>query len=165
VEFVRTWTPFVSITAPILTLIGIGVTLWQVVKSRSAAEAAKKSVDRASRKFYTFKLSRATKLSSELPQLLRTDKKVLAIDRAEALSDLISEILEDTSLPEAERHYLRSAIEDLHRIARSLNEDNEITPAMADFAQALRSRLRGIRANLRKQMVKPSQNGESREET
>ena len=115
-----------SVLGTALTLIGFIFTLWQIRKTRSAAEQAqsmaREAIDKVSTRLFVGQVSNGVRLSNELTTACRIDQWERAIDRCEQLRLLLASLVEDTNLTSNENNYMVIAIDDLSLILRRLEE-------------------------------------------
>jgi signal transduction histidine kinase len=122
---------YASVLGLVTSLLGFGFTIWQVIKSRKAAEEAKmiarEAIRRISYQLFFTQVASASRLGQELQGFIRSKEWHRAIDRTEQLNMLLANLTENTQLSEGERGELSVAIRDLSSVLSRLEAIREGT--------------------------------------
>lgn len=115
---------YASVAGLSVSILGFAFTIWQVIKSRKAAEEAKKiareAINRISFQLFFTQVTSAARLGQELRNLARLKQWHRAIDRTEQLRTLLASLTEDTQLLGQEQTAMTNAIDDLSLVLRHL---------------------------------------------
>jgi hypothetical protein len=115
-----------SVLGTALTLIGFTFTLWQLIRTRKAAEQARQiaseALARVSSGLLLGQVSSGVRLITELSGACRLEQWDRAIDRCEQLQLLFASIVENAVLGPEEKSYITNAVDDLKSIRRQLEE-------------------------------------------
>lgn len=106
-----------SVAGLVVSVIGFSFTLYQVRKSRSAAERAqamaREAIDRVSSRLFFTQITIAVRLVQEVRSFCRAKDWQRAVDRCEQLRIVLAGVVDDSKLQGDERKTVSKAIDDL----------------------------------------------------
>jgi len=106
-----------SVVGLLVSLLGFSFTLWQVRKSRTAAERAqvmaRAAIDRVSSRLFFTQITIDVRLVQEVRNFCRAKDWHRAIDRCEQLRIVLAGVVDDSKLQVDERKTVTRAIDDL----------------------------------------------------
>jgi len=113
-----------SVVGLVVSVLGFSFTLYQVRKSRSAAERAqamaREAIDRVSSRLFFTQITIAVRLVQEVRSFCRAADWHRAIDRCEQLRIVLAGVVDDPKLQGDDQTSVTSAIDDLLLIIRHL---------------------------------------------
>jgi hypothetical protein len=113
-----------SVVGLVVSVLGFSFTLWQVKKSRTAAERAqviaREAIDRVSSRLFFTQIATAVRHVQEVLSFCRALDWHRAIDRCEQLRIVLAGAVDDSRLQGDERGGVTAAIDDLLLIMRHL---------------------------------------------
>lgn len=113
-----------SVGGLVVSLLGFTFTLWQVRKSRTAAERAqvmaREAVERVSSRLFFTQIMTAVRLVQEVRSFCRATDWNRAVDRCEQLRIVLAGVVDDSKLHGDERAGVANAIDDMLLIMRHL---------------------------------------------
>jgi len=141
-------------------VLGFSFTLWQVRKSRTAAERAqalaREALDRVSSRLFFTQIIDAVRNVQEVRSFCRAKDWVRAVDRCEQLRVVLAGVVDASTLHDNERERVAAAIDDLSLIGRHLEGIDQgrkspgIPPKMMDTLDRIVVSLTRIDGRLRK---------------
>jgi len=106
-----------SVLGLIVSVLGFSFTLYQVRKSRTAAERAQamaqEAIDRVSSRLFFTQITIAVRLVQEVRSYCRAKDWHRAVDRCEQLRIVLAGVVDDSKLRGEERNTVTKAIDDL----------------------------------------------------
>lgn len=114
-----------SVVGLIVSVLGFSFTLYQVRKSRTAAERAqtmaREAIDRVSSRLFFTQITIAVRLVEEVRTFCRAKDWHRAVDRCEQLRIVLAGVVDDSKLQGDERKTVTLAIDDLSLIRGHLD--------------------------------------------
>ena len=114
-----------SVVGLVVSILGFGFTLYQVRRSRTAAETAqtmaREAIERVSSRLFFTQISDAVRLIQEVRTSCRAMDWHRAVDRCEQLRILLGGVVDDKKLQGDERKTVTKAIDDLLLIMEHLD--------------------------------------------
>jgi len=115
-----------SIAGLFVSIAGFIFTLYQVWKTRRAAEKAqeiaREVLNRAGHQLLTAQINTAVTMPKEIGNFCSSKQWDMAIDRCKQLQMLLANQVEDSRLKDSERLQIKTHIDDLSLIVRKLDE-------------------------------------------
>lgn len=113
-----------SVVGLVVSMLGFSFTLWQVRKSRTAAERAQmiahEAIDRVSSRLLFTQIATAVRLVQEVRSFCRASDWPRAVDRCEQLGIVLAGVVDDAKLKGEERAAVSSAMDYLSLIVRHI---------------------------------------------
>jgi hypothetical protein len=113
-----------SVVGLVVSVLGFSFTLWQVRKSRTAAERAqviaREAIARVSSRLFFTQVTTAVRLVQEVRSFCRATDWHRAIDRCEQLRMVLAGVVDDSRLQDDERGAVGTAMDDLLLILQRL---------------------------------------------
>src|SRR2546423_5239006 len=135
---------YASVAGLLVSVLGFGFTIWQVIKSRKAAEEAKViargAIARISADLFFTQVGTATRLIQELRNFSRLKQWHRVIDRCEDVRVLLAEFMDNPRLLDEEQQevsLLRDAIIVMVRHVENILRNAEASDLEANMAVAL----------------------------
>ena len=118
------WSFWINIFGLIISIAGFGFTIWQVVKSRKAAEEAKaiarEAINRIGSQLIFTQITATIRLIQEIRSFCRLEQWHRAIDRCEEVRIRLADFVDDPKLQEREQRDISIAIDDLTLILQHI---------------------------------------------
>jgi hypothetical protein len=118
------WSFWISVAGLIVSIAGFGFTIWQVIKSRKAAEEAKdiarEAINRIGSQLIFTHITATIRLIQDVRNFCRLKQWDRAIDRCEEVRIRLADFVDDPKLQDREQREISIAIDDLTLIIQHI---------------------------------------------